>query len=160
MSHTPALYVSLVDVPAMDEMQASGQDALTYFQRFFPKAYALQAPLTFAASAASLGHFIAGVSDTDRVVAAAEEGSGDSRVGWLMCGLLMGSQLPYTLKLLMPLNRQLLLTDAHKQPREWKQAKLQLWGHLHHARTVASVAAFGLVLYQIFGTDKSTFRTR
>ena len=131
----------------MDEMQASGQDALTFWQHMFPRAAAFQGPLAFAASAAALGHFIAGTDTRSGRVAT----TGDARVGFLVGGMLMGAQLPYTLKVLMPLNRQLLLKDANAQSGEWKSAKVRLWGHLHHARTAASVAAFGLMLYQVFG---------
>jgi hypothetical protein len=55
-----ALYISLVEVPALEELQDAGGDALPFFQHTFPKAAALQAPLAFASSAFSLGTFIAG----------------------------------------------------------------------------------------------------
>jgi len=141
----------------MAGLDTDGLEALSYFQRFLPRAYAFQAPLAFAASASALAHFVAGATDTYITAPSGRftVDSADSRVGWLMCGLLMGAQLPYSFKVLMPLNRQLLLHDAQKQPREWKSAKISLWGHLHHARTAASIAALGVVLYQVFGTRNS-----
>lgn len=134
----------------MEDMQAGGQDALSFWQQMFPRAAAMQGPLAFAASAAALGHFIAG-TDTRNVRLGT---TGDARVGYLVGGMLMGAQLPYTLKVLMPLNRQMLLKDASAQASEWKAAKVRLWGHLHHARTAASVAAFGLMLYQVFRAEE------
>ncbi len=59
-----------------------------------------------------------------------------------------------TMKLMMPLNRQLLLKESGAQPREWKGAKLKLWSQLHHARTAASAAALGLILYQVFSSGE------
>jgi len=141
----------------MAGLDTDGLEALSYFQRFLPRAYAFQAPLAFAASASALAHFVAGATDTYITAPSGRftVDSADSRVGWLMCGLLMGAQLPYSFKVLMPLNRQLLLHYAQKQPREWKIAKISLWGHLHNARTAASIAALGVVLYQVFGTRNS-----
>ena len=110
----------------MAGLDTDGLEALSYFQRFLPRAYAFQAPLAFAASASALAHFVAGATDTYITAPSGRftVDSADSRVGWLMCGLLMGAQLPYSFKVLMPLNRQLLLHDAQKQPREWKSAKI------------------------------------
>jgi hypothetical protein len=59
-----------------------------------------------------------------------------------------------TMRFMMPLNKQLLLKDAAAQPREWKGAKLRLWGTLHHARTAASCAALGLIVYQVFSSER------
>jgi|APGre2960657444_1045066.scaffolds.fasta_scaffold01396_6 uncharacterized membrane protein len=148
-----SLYISVVQVPATEEMSASGVDALVAWQRFFPKAASLQAPLAFTASATSLAHFLSG---TDKVYTASGYlvDDGDARVSFLVGGLLMGSIIPYTLRAMMPLNRQLMLKDANSQPGEWKRAKLRLWGKLHHARTAASLAAFGLVLYQVLGPER------
>jgi uncharacterized membrane protein len=59
------------------------------------------------------------------------------------------------MKFMMPLNKQLLLKEAASQPREWKRAKLSLWGSLHHARTAASLAAMGLIVYKVFAKEGS-----
>ena len=58
-----------------------------------------------------------------------------------------------TMRLMMPLNRQLLLPEASQQGRDWKRAKLSLWGGLHSARTAASCAALGLLVYKVFATN-------
>lgn len=57
------------------------------------------------------------------------------------------------MRFMMPLNRQLLLKDSASQPREWKRAKLSLWGNLHAARTAAGAAALGLIIYKVFSKD-------
>jgi uncharacterized membrane protein len=59
-----------------------------------------------------------------------------------------------TMQFMMPLNKQLLLKDAASQPREWKRAKLALWGTLHHGRTAASAAALGLIVYKVFAKSR------
>jgi hypothetical protein len=59
-----------------------------------------------------------------------------------------------TMKFMMPLNKQLLLKNAATQPREWKRAKLALWGTLHHGRTAASAAALGLIVYKVFAKSR------
>jgi hypothetical protein len=53
-----------VEVPALEEVHDAGGDALPFFQHMFSKAAALQAPLAFAASACSIGTFIAGARTT------------------------------------------------------------------------------------------------
>ena len=58
-----------------------------------------------------------------------------------------------TLKLMMPLNKQLLLAESNAQPRAWKGAKLALWAKLHHFRTAASCAALGFVVYKFVAKD-------
>ena len=58
------------------------------------------------------------------------------------------------MKLMMPLNKQLLLAESNAQPRAWKGAKLALWSKLHHARTAASCAALGFVVYKLVAKDE------
>ncbi len=183
-----------MEVPALNDMQENGLEALPYWQRMFPRAATMQAPLAFTGSALSIAHFLAGATchnsrgtpgtRADSARCAGNEKlyapsgliveNGDARVSYLVGGILMGAVIPYTVKVMMPLNRQLLLKawhdachsciqlwrltcaaqDANNQPREWKTTKMRLWGHLHHARTAASVAAAGLILYNIFGPDR------
>jgi hypothetical protein len=206
-----ALYISLVEVPALEELQDAGGDALPFFQHTFPKAAALQAPLAFAASAFSLGTFIAGAqrlaaARLKRKHACASAANAaphrracrqrqDRSAGWpragqrrqaralagqrhpdgrrhplcvlcARCAALFACCVPErarggstpaadTMKFMMPLNKQLLLKEAASQPREWKRAKLSLWGSLHHARTAASLAAMGLIVYKVFAKEGS-----
>lgn len=85
--------MSLVEVPALEELHDAGGDALPFFQRFFPKAAALQAPLAFAAAACSLGTFVAG-EDKLPLPGGYTLDNGASRAPWLVSGVLMGSVLP------------------------------------------------------------------
>ena len=62
-------------------------------------------------------------------------------VGWLVCGLLLGSLIPFTLLVIMPTNRRLLdpgLDVASGEARDL----LQRWGRLHAVRTVVGIAVF------------------
>ena len=61
----------------------------------------------------------------------------------------MGSIVPYTYNVLMPLNKQLLQADASAHSSEWKRSRLEEWGRLHGARTAAALAAFSLMLYEL-----------
>ena len=105
--------------------------------------------------------------------------NGPSQAPWLVSGMLMGSVIPCalllrriacqsgfaltllaciagadTMKLMMPLNKQLLMAESNSQPRAWKSAKLALWGKLHHFRTAASCAALGFVVYKFVAKDQ------
>jgi len=55
---------------------------------------------------------------------------------------------------MMPLNKQLLAAAKGKDV-AWTRSKLAEWGRLHAARTVASVAAFGLLAYQLSAAAKA-----
>jgi hypothetical protein len=93
---TPALYVSLVEAPALEELHDSGGDALAYFRAFFPKASALQSPMAFTAATLSIGTFIVG-TDKIRMPGGYVLDNGPSRAPWLVSGMLMGSIIPCAL---------------------------------------------------------------
>jgi uncharacterized membrane protein len=66
------------------------------------------------------------------------QGSG---VGWLAGGILLGSLVPFTLVILIPINRRLL--DPQLDPGSPEASELLVrWGRLHAVRTVVGVAAF------------------
>jgi hypothetical protein len=88
-----ALYVSLVEAPALEEVHETGGDALAYFRAFFPKAAAVQGPLAFSAAALSVGTFVAG-SDKVRMPGGYVLDNGPSQAPWLVSGILMGSVIP------------------------------------------------------------------
>lgn len=72
-------------------------------------------------------------------VAAWYQGSG---VGWLVCGLLLGALVPFTLIVIMPTNRRLLDPGLEGGSGEAREL-LARWGRLHAVRTVVGVAVFG-----------------
>ena len=65
----------------------------------------------------------------------------DSGVGWLVGGLLLGGLVPFTLVILMPVNRRLLDPQLDPGSREAGE-HLARWGWLHAVRTVVGVAVF------------------
>ena len=66
------------------------------------------------------------------------QGSG---AGWLVGGLLVGTLVPFTLIVIMPVIRRLL--DSQLDPSSAEAARLMSrWGQLHAVRTVVGVAAF------------------
>jgi uncharacterized membrane protein len=62
-------------------------------------------------------------------------------VGWLVCGLLLGTLVPFTLVVIMPTNHR-LLDPALDHASDEASELLSRWGRLHAVRTVVSVAVF------------------
>lgn len=65
----------------------------------------------------------------------------------LFGGCLIGSVVPFTLVAIMPTNKTLLANQNLSN--EKKEELLTVWGYLHGVRTVASLIAFGLMLYTL-----------
>lgn len=64
---------------------------------------------------------------------------------WLLNGLLMGSVFPYTIILMLPLNKELIDPGLDKNsPRA--ADLLQRWGHLHRYRTLIALVSFVIFL--------------
>jgi uncharacterized membrane protein len=69
--------------------------------------------------------------------------SGDAWI--LVAGLLLGSAIPFTLLVILPVNKR--LEDPSLDPSSLEAAALlQRWGRLHAVRTAAGFAAFVLLL--------------
>ncbi|KAF9923325.1 hypothetical protein FBU30_006622 [Linnemannia zychae] len=70
---------------------------------------------------------------------------------FLLGPLLMASIIPYTLLVIMPVNRTLLNILDSNEKGKGKETNLRelyiKWDLLHFARTVLSISAFGLTLY-------------
>jgi hypothetical protein len=64
---------------------------------------------------------------------------------WLMGGIIMGSLFPYTLILMLPLNKE--LTDPGLDTNSPRAAELlERWGNLHKYRAYAALVAFFIFL--------------
>ncbi len=64
---------------------------------------------------------------------------------WLMGGIIMGSLFPYTLILMLPLNKE--LTDPGLDKNSPRAAELlERWGNLHKYRAYAALVAFFIFL--------------
>jgi len=116
-----ALYISLVQHPATLE---TGTDfALRFFPPMYGRAAIMQASLAVVGCAAAVGAWLSGAGRW-----------------WLVAAVFLGSVVPFTLVVLMPVN------DALFQGGNFSSvevgALLIRWGYLHWARTVASGLAF------------------
>ncbi|CAD8122889.1 unnamed protein product [Paramecium sonneborni] len=65
----------------------------------------------------------------------------------LKAGLFLASVIPFTLIVIMPVNK--ILLDESRQEEEEKLKLLKKWGQLHAVRTVASLISFGIFLYAL-----------
>jgi hypothetical protein len=66
--------------------------------------------------------------------------------GWLIAAVLIGLVIPFTLLVIMPTNKALLLRGRDLDSTETR-ALLVRWGRLHAVRTVLSLAAAVLYLW-------------
>ena len=143
-------------VPGAGEAQAetTGFDPVALFQRVYPKAAQMQAPLALIGGASSLFAYLASPGADEQFLLGLDAASG---APWLVSGALMGSLVPCpcpvasplprrcsltrismcadTLALMMPLNKQLLKPEALKKDKDWKRSRLTEWAQLHAVRT-------------------------
>jgi Domain of unknown function (DUF1772) len=68
----------------------------------------------------------------------------------LVGGLFLGAVVPFTLLVILPTNKRLLDPSLHPSSSQAAEL-LRRWGHLHAARTVAGIIAFGVLLARIIG---------
>jgi hypothetical protein len=116
-----AVYINLVEHPA--RLECGTELAATEFPPSYRRATRMQASL------ANLGF---GLS----VLAWVQGASG----WWLIGGMLLGAVVPFTLIVIMPVNKRLLDPTLDKQSAEVAQL-LSRWGRLHAVRSVLSVLA-------------------
>ncbi len=120
-----ALYISVVEHPA--RMKAGVKVALTEFRPSYRRAAPWQA--TCAAVSLVAGVFAAFLTSTPT---------------WALGGLLVGAVIPLTLVVIMPINRQLLDTNATLSDHD-ATALLEKWGRLHGVRSILGAA--GLLVF-------------
>jgi hypothetical protein len=121
-----ALYVSLVEQPA--RLALDDRALLTEWTPAYKRGFAMQAPL------AVLG-FVLGAAEFAV--------HGDWR--WLVGGLVLLANWPYTLLAILPTNNVLMgtsIANANAQTR----ALIVKWGHLHAVRTALGAAATAIFL--------------
>ncbi len=124
-----AIYITLVEHPArmlLDTRHAALQWAPSY-----QRATLMQAPLAVVACIAGL--------------AVAMLGGG---MVWYMAAVLIGSVVPVTLIGIAPTNRQ-LLAPGRDLDSDATRALLVRWGKLHAIRSVLSLVAVVLMLWQL-----------
>jgi len=125
-----AIYVSLVEHPArmsLDTRSAAAQWAPSY-----QRATLMQAPLAVLS-------FLAGC-------AAWFLGGG---VAWLVAALLIGGVVPCTLIVIKPTNDKILASGRDLASADTR-ALLERWGRLHAVRSLLSLLATVVMLWQLF----------
>ncbi|RJG10113.1 DUF1772 domain-containing protein [Pseudomonas cavernicola] len=127
-----AIYITVAEHPA--RMLGDTRSALTQWAPSYKRATLMQAPLALVGLVTS--------------VAAWWLGAG---AWWLVAGLLIGAVVPFTLIAVMPTNRKLLATDRDAASAETR-ILLDRWGKLHAIRSVLSLLATALLLWQLCAT--------
>jgi len=117
-----AFYISVVEHPTrMAELKLG--DALRQWKPSYKRAAIIQALLAMGSSILGL-------------IAWWKSGN----TGWLLAALAIGANWPFTMMVIMPVNKTLLATDP-EQVDVSTQSDLKLWGRLHHVRTGLGILA-------------------
>eukprot|EP00123_Amoebidium_parasiticum_P022389 comp8637_c1_seq1/m.3929 comp8637_c1_seq1/g.3929 ORF comp8637_c1_seq1/g.3929 comp8637_c1_seq1/m.3929 type:complete len:159 (-) comp8637_c1_seq1:94-570(-) len=128
-----AIYITAVEQRAWEEL-GDTHTALKVFQKTIWKAARMQGALAVVGGSSTLLAYL--LQDTK-----------DARL--LAAGGLMLGMWPYTLAVLMPLNKTLCNDDAQKQTGDWKAHHLAKWDTYHRVRTAAGLVAFGTLVWAI-----------
>jgi hypothetical protein len=126
-----ALYVSLVEHPA--RMSNTLGVALAEFRPSYKRAAVMQVTLAVVGVAGAIGAYFLGRG-----------------VSTLVAGIVLAIVIPFTLIVIMPVNRQ-LLDEARMAQTPDTQELLEKWGRLHNVRTIASVLALIILAANILG---------
>lgn len=121
-----AVYISLVEHRA--RLQAGPAVALAQFRAGFPRARAVQGSLAIAGGASALLAWFGGSGGV-----------------WLVIALLLFGVVGFTLVVIAPVYTALCAPSLSADSPE-ASALLVRWGHLHHVRSAAGLAAFSVAL--------------
>jgi uncharacterized membrane protein len=124
-----ALYINAVEHPA--RMSLGPLAALAEWRPAYQRGALMQAPLAIIGLVAA--------------VAAWATGGG---IAWLIGGVLLGTVVPFTLVVTYPTNKQLLDPVAERSI-DRAAALLGRWNRLHAVRTVLSLAALVIFLFEL-----------
>ena len=126
-----ALYVSLVEHPA--RMSNTLNVALAEFRPSYKRAAVMQVILAVVGAAGAIGAYFLGRG-----------------VSTLVAGIVLAIVIPFTLVVIMPINRQLLDETRMAQTPD-TQELLEKWGRLHNVRTIASLLALVILASNLLG---------
>jgi hypothetical protein len=124
-----AIYINVVEHPA--RMACGTLVAVTEWAPSYQRATWMQAPLAVFGFLCALIAWFAGAG-----------------VGWLVGGILLGLAVPFTLLVIMPVNKRLLSSDLDKGSEEARQL-LERWNRLHAVRSVLSALALVIFLLNL-----------
>jgi hypothetical protein len=126
-----ALFISVVEHPArmgLDTKTAASQWAPSY-----SRATWLQAPLAILGLVGGVGAWLLG-----------------EKIGWLVAALILGAVVPFTYGVIMPTNHKLLAPGRDLGSAETRELLVR-WGQLHAWRTILSLIATVIFLWQFVG---------
>jgi hypothetical protein len=126
-----ALYVSLVEHPA--RMANTLGVALAEFRPSYKRAAVMQATLAAAGAVAAIGAYFLGRG-----------------VSTLVAGIVLATVIPFTLIVIMPINRQ-LLDESRTARTDDTEVLLEKWGRLHNVRTIAGLLALVILAANLLG---------
>jgi uncharacterized membrane protein len=124
-----ALYINVAEHPS--RLLGDARFALQQWAESYKRATLMQVPLALVGLASSVTTWLLGAS-----------------VWWLAGGVLVGAAVPFTLVVIMPINHRLLAPDRDPASAETR-ALLQRWGRLHAVRSILSLIATVLLLWQL-----------
>ncbi len=130
-----AIYASLVEHPA--RLEGGPALAVSEFAPSYQRGARMQAPLALVGFLSSACTWWLGAS-----------------AWWLVGGLILGANIPYTLIAISPINRQLLNPSLDRNSPQALQQILQLlirWGKLHRVRSLLGLLSFLLFLILLKG---------
>lgn len=124
-----ALYITLVEHPTRSQLET--RHAALQWAPSYRRATLMQAPLAIVACLAGLGVAVLGGGAI-----------------WFVAAVLIGSVVPLTLIGIAPTNRRLLAPGRDPGSDETR-ALLERWGKLHAVRTVLSLIAVVIMMWQL-----------
>ncbi|MGH8709892.1 MAG: DUF1772 domain-containing protein [Burkholderiales bacterium] len=120
-----AIYINAVEHPA--RMSCGTIVAATEWASSYKRATLMQAPLAVFGFLFALIAWFAGAG-----------------LWWLIGGVLLGLVVPFTILVIMPVNKRLLASNLYKGSEEARQL-LEKWNRLHAVRSV--LGALALVIF-------------
>jgi len=126
-----ALYVNVVEHPA--RMGLETRSAARQWAPNYKRATLMQAPLALVSLLSGVMAWLLGAS-----------------TWWFAAALLIGSVVPYTVLVVMPVNHKILEPDRDLSSVETREL-LQKWARLHGVRTALSLVASAIDVWQLGG---------
>ncbi|HVY58320.1 MAG TPA: DUF1772 domain-containing protein [Xanthobacteraceae bacterium] len=124
-----AIYVGAAEQPA--RLHLNDTALLTHWQASYVRGFALQASLAFASALFGLFAFWR---------------NGDWH--WLVGAGLIFANWPYTLLMILPINKRLQATEPNAANQETREL-IKTWGELHTARALFGLAATAAYLWSL-----------
>ena len=122
-----SIYINLVEHPA--RMECGTALAIAQWGPSYKRATVMQAGLAAIGLLSTAGAWMLGA-----------EGS------WLIGGILLGLVIPFTLLVILPINRKLVTPDLARESLDIRRL-LDRWARLHAVRSVLSFSSFLVFLF-------------